>query len=799
MRDKILSLAQAPAWTRWLVAGLFLIAGYVDLVRGGITLAPLLLTVGYLAAVPWALMRSLPGSLLARPNGHAPSRLQHASSSDEANPPYRAAAIAGVLVFVLYLATLAPSTAMWDTSEYIAAAYTMGLPHPPGNPLFVLIGRAFSLLPIAPTVAVRINLLAALSSAISAGVWFLVADRAARRWAWPRGLRYVAAGVSVLIGATAFTVWNQSVVNEKVYTVSLVGIALISWLALRWSDRPDAPASDRYLLVIAYLLGLGYANHMAGMLPLPAVGLLVLLVRPSTLLRWRLLAALVAAVLLGLTPFATQPIRSAHVPPINEGEPTACREGLQLSCTFSRGTYEAFKFNFDRGQYGKPGLVERQAPFGAQVGMWWLYFRWQWWRDAYGAHQAWQGAVAVVFFLLAGVGAWAHWRHDRRGFAYFAPLMFSMSLLLIFYLNFRYGASQPATGEVPREVRDRDYFYLWSFSAWGVWAGLGLVSVWRAAAGRLGRRGLALASPLLLVACIPLVGNHAQASRRGDYTTIAFARDLLNSVEPYGVLVTAGDNDTFPLWYAQEVEGVRRDVTVAVLSLMNTEWFARGIIRRPVFEYDSARGPAAYRGKVWPRPAQGPLRLTMDEADSVPQVLLVSQPMGFRANGLDLTIDPRGLQQVQGGGLLERADLLLLRMIADSWPERPIYISRTTGSYGQQLGLGPHLVSQGLARKLVLAPDSSGGGLTMVEGSGWFDLARSRELWRGFGGPDAFVAFGQWVDRPSLSTVYAYLLAGFELSEVARFRGDSASAREVRATVERVARAVRVGGEFGIE
>src|SRR5690349_13483372 len=84
-------------------------------------------------------------------------------------------------------------------------------------------------------------------------------------------------------------------------------------------------------------------------------------------------------------------------------------------------------------------------------------------------------------------------------------------------------------------------------------------------------RGLLLASPVLLVALVPLVANWHYAQRRGDYTTIAFARDLLDSVEPYGVLVTYGDNDTFPLWYAQEVDGIRKDVTVAVLSLLNTD------------------------------------------------------------------------------------------------------------------------------------------------------------------------------------------------------------------------------------
>src|SRR3954451_5924784 len=97
-------------------------------------------------------------------------------------PSYKAAAVVTALTLVLYLITLAPSTAMWDTSEYIAAAYTLGLPHPPGNPLFVIIGRVFSILPIASSVAMRINVLAAICSAVSAGMWFLVTERVLVGW-----------------------------------------------------------------------------------------------------------------------------------------------------------------------------------------------------------------------------------------------------------------------------------------------------------------------------------------------------------------------------------------------------------------------------------------------------------------------------------------------------------------------------------------------------------------------------------------------------------------------------------------
>src|SRR5438270_12834119 len=235
----------------------------------------------------------------------APGLGAAASERDDPDyrPSYRAAAITAGVVFVLYVITLAPSKAMWDTSEYIAAAYTLGLPHPPGNPFFVLLGRFFAILPIAPNVAMRINILAALCSAGAAGMWFLITERVLVGWLPQRWHRVVGGTLAALIGATALTVWNQSVVNEKVYTVSLMGIAIISWLMVRWCVEPAGRRAVRIVALVAYLLGLGYANHMAGMLAAPAVGLAVLIVRLRTLLRWKLLLACIGALVFGITPF----------------------------------------------------------------------------------------------------------------------------------------------------------------------------------------------------------------------------------------------------------------------------------------------------------------------------------------------------------------------------------------------------------------------------------------------------------------------------------------------------------------
>src|SRR3989449_7492100 len=193
-------------------------------------------------------------------------------------PPYLLAGLVALGALFLYVATLAPTTQFWDTSEYIAAAYVVGIPHPPGNPLFVLIAHTWGLIPWVPGYAERINLLAAVTSAIAAACWFLIGERWMRGWVPARLPRRLAAVAGALVAATAFTVWNQSVVNEKVYTVSLLSIALVLWLIVRWDDQPPGEAHDHHLLLIVYLLALTATNHMMGVLVGPVV--LILLFPP---------------------------------------------------------------------------------------------------------------------------------------------------------------------------------------------------------------------------------------------------------------------------------------------------------------------------------------------------------------------------------------------------------------------------------------------------------------------------------------------------------------------------------------
>jgi hypothetical protein len=571
---------------------------------------------------------------------------------------------------------------------------------------------------------------------------------------------------------------------------------------IEWMEDPDAPGADRILILVAFLLGLGYSNHPAGFLPLPAAGVAILAVRWRTLLRWKLVLIGFGALVLGLTPFIYEPVRAAYFPGINEGAPTACATKLEASCTFDKLTYERLRANINREQYG--AKVGRGADYPAQVGMWWLYFKWQWLRDV---HQTMPGAqffLAFVFLALGLLGGYVHWDRDRRTFWYFGPLMFTMTLALIYYLNFKYGWSQdPDLQDVQREVRDRDYFYIWSYSAWGVWAAIGLSFIWEQIAHIVGgreelpaengkkqvavttgpsRRGFMLAAPVLLIALIPLFSNWKYASRAGHTFTDEWARDYLNSLEPYAIVITNGDNDTFPLWYAQEVEGVRRDVTVAVTTYLDTDWFVRQMIRRPVETYDAAKGPAIYRNQVWKKPVGPPLKMTFAEADAVPEYIQINEPQIFRQGNITLNIQP---------GVLVRDQLILLRLIRDSYPERPIYVS--TGG-GRGLGLEPYLLSQGFVQKLVDHPLTDTPATPRISGL-FVDVDRTKALWDTvYRAPDALIKEGDWVDRASFGIPYTYAFTGAVLAEAITRNGDAKAAAAIMTKVQAIVKAARIEG-----
>jgi hypothetical protein len=344
-------------------------------------------------------------------------------------------------------------------------------------------------------------------------------------------------------------------------------------------------------------------------------------------------------------------------------------------------------------------------------------------------------------------------------------------------MNFKYGFSQyPDQPSLPREVRERDYFFVGSFAVFGAFVACGLGALMQSIVEGLRDRGSlasrwAAASPVLALAIVPLVGNRITASRAHETMARDFAYDILNSVEPYGILITAGDNDTFPLWYAQEVEGVRPDITLANLSLMNTEWHLRQIARRETPPFDPARADKIWRSvPVPPRPTTPALKLTMAEVDSLPEAMQVTAHGGIAFDSLQIRF---------GSDVLLRQDIATIFMIRDNKGKRPIFFSWSDGGYPDQtLGLSQYLVSHGFVRKLMPTPVQPTESIVLSQGLGYVDVPLTRKLlwdvyhWR----TATRLRPSGWVDPPSGSILQLYSVIYGGAARVFETVGDSALA-----------------------
>jgi hypothetical protein len=344
-------------------------------------------------------------------------------------------------------------------------------------------------------------------------------------------------------------------------------------------------------------------------------------------------------------------------------------------------------------------------------------------------------------------------------------------------MNFKYGFSQyPDQPSLPREVRERDYFFIGSFAVYGAFVACGLGALMQSIVDGLRDRGSAAgrwaaASPVLALAFVPLLGNRVTASRAHETMARDFAYDILNSVEPYGILITAGDNDTFPLWYAQEVEGIRPDVTLANLSLMNTEWHLRQLARRVTPAFDPARADPIWRSvPLPPHPTTPALALKQAEVDSLPEAMQVPKSGGIAFDSLQIRF---------GQDVLLRQDLATIFLIRDNQGKRPIFFSWSDGGYPDQtLGLSPYLVSQGFVRKLMPEPVKPTDAVKLSPGLGYVDVPRTKVLlsdvyhWRTATRQRPF----GWVDAPSGSILQLYSVVYGGSARVFEQVGDSARA-----------------------
>lgn len=634
-------------------------------------------------------------------------------------PTRWALAVSGVVLLGL-LVSLAPSVTFWDAGEFIAAMKVMGIPHPPGTPLFVMLGHTFARLFPFGEYAFRTNLLSALFASAGAGFWFLVLWETLGRSPTTE-FRAAAAMAGSLIAAFTYSNWLNS--NEtEVYAVATFSVSAVCWLMFRWRAHRSTPRARRDLLLVAFLLGLAIGTHLLGLLAGPAgIGFMVAELRrhpaadPAERRRewadagllaavWMLLVGvglgsplfmllgagavlaglgvaarqraagfgllLLGIALVGVTPYLFLYLRAGQSPGLNEADPSTWPALLEV---IRRAQYPLRTPlddpTFPHGDPANPGRGLRIVAL--QLATYAQYFDWQW---ASGLRTTLGGLPLRVPVTLAVLGLGVRgflvqWRSDRSGAWLLLILFLATGLGLVGYMNFKPGLSlgynwYPDPSQ--HEVRERDYFFVVSFIVWGLWAGLGLLALARRLAShpRHGR----LSGAVWLAAIVPFALNRPAADRRsGPDARLAgdFAYDLLNSVPPYGILFTYGDNDTFPLWWAQEVAGIRRDVTVICLALAETDWYMRQLRDRPLRSFDSASAPPVWRNRSEPKP-DFPLH-TMTDADIAEAV----------------------------------SGILPIRVLQQNAGRRPIAWAVTAA--GQYYGLDRYVLQRGLA--LVLMPE----------------------------------------------------------------------------------------------
>jgi len=653
----------------------------------------------------------------------------------------------GVGIFLLslgvYTKTMAPTVSFWDCGEFIATAYTLSVPHPPGSPLYVLLGRVFSLVPIAE-IADRINFMSALSSALAIWCVYLATAALGRRALGGHALQpfddrrdigvIAGAAVAALTLAFSYTQWYNAS-EAEVYGYSILFTCLGLWLILYWEGTGHGQQNDRWLFAIAYLFGLGGGLHLLCLLTIPSllilswfsdrhlqrlilqliglggVGFIAILVlgpgTPSNAVMgigllgllyylygqdrrlFYLLLGVVVLFALGYSTYLALYIRSGLNPVIDENDPE---------------TWKAFMAFLNREQYGTESMLTTMLNARADRGyQFWdqqmKYFFQQFPFPLLERDQTFRKAtidiphlvsISVVPYGLGLFGLFWHGWRDWRRFAAVMALFLIMGFGLSLYLNMP--DPQP---------RERHYVFGGMYLAFALWIGLGWTAIIEEVRQKLARFNGSLIAAIALFGLLLPAGIFARLyhieDRTDNYIAYDYAYNLLQSCEENSILFTNGDNDTFPLWFLQEVEGIRKDVRVVNLSLLNTSWYIKQL-----------------------RDRQPKVDIRFDD-QLIDSVLTDTQlvdlykrlwepkvPPEFKKLGLDVTVNP-----VSGHDLLRVQDIMVIKILAWNEWKRPIHFAITIPA-SNRVNLDAYLSMVGMTMKVMPEP-TSGAEIEMLE------------------------------------------------------------------------------------
>ncbi|MBP1655799.1 MAG: hypothetical protein H6Q31_400 [Bacteroidetes bacterium] len=683
------------------------------------------------------------------------------------------AALVFVLTFAVYLITLAPTVVFWDVGEFIAAAKMMQVPHPPGSPLFLLVTRVAMMIPVAADMAVRAHMLSALFSAIAIVFLYLIAVRVIVSFRGrPESLLdrvtvYGAAAIGALALAFSTSYWANSI-EAEVYGASMFFLSAILWLATRWLDHSDVPGNEKYMLLIAYLIGLSLGVHLLALLAIFPVLMIVyfkkyeftlasfvkfwliavavffvvypgivkflpgmmdgdFMGRRSNLIAyvpWVIIAAVcygvytsykkkqkllhfsllaMLLILIGYTTYVQVIIRSNANPPMNENDPSNL---ARLTAYLGREQYGDAPLFMPRRYSQEP---HQQGIYTNYSSEWDFLFRYQLnhmfvrylsWNfigaagDEQDSGVDWNVTFGIPFFLGL-FGLYSHFKRDWKMGLVLLVTFIILGPVLALYQN----QQEP-------QPRERDYFYVGAFFIFALWISIGVVALidWlRTLTQNASLRNAATYGVVgvctLIVPGRLLQVNWEDHDRSGNYVAWDYSYNMLQSCEKDAILFTNGDNDTFPLWYLQDVEGVRRDVRIVNLSLVNTSWYIRQM-----------KGPAYYKEAI-----PVPISLSDKQIENIQPVVWETRQLDIpvpadalaRYNVTDTAIAHAGkisfvmrhTLEVSGTRAIRIQDILVRDIIfANQW-KRPVYFAVTCAP-DSKIGLDEYLWFHGLAWRL---------------------------------------------------------------------------------------------------
>jgi tetratricopeptide (TPR) repeat protein len=394
--------------------------------------------------------------------------------------------------------------------------------------------------------------------------------------------------------------------------------------------------------------------------------------------------------------------------------------------------------------------------------------------------------------ILGLIGMLFHFKQNNQDAL--AVLLFFLftGVLIIIYLNV-----------VPFQPRERDYAYVGSFYAFSIWIGMGVLGIYDFLSKRMSSTASAgLATVIaLIIPTLMAAENWDDHDRSGRFTALEVAKNYLNSCDKNAILFTNGDNDTFPLWYAQEVEGIRTDIKVVNLSLFNTPWYIDQMKRA---SYDAPPIPSSLEHEDYRAGTRDytPINERFKDYVEVKDVVnfinsksakaKINTSAGLRSycptKKLKLTVNKENVKsfipteyhdkildeikfKLKGNGLYKNK-LMVLDILANFNWERPIYFAITVGR-DNFMGLEKYFQLEGLAYRLVPYVAKSPDGQTgAVHTEKMYERLVKNFEWGGFNNSDLYF------DETNTRMVMNFRNNYSRLAEALFQKGDTARAIE---------------------